>query len=75
MKLDDLINGRDISDVSDDEINLMNEKLNEKDLARFQMKIQEARSPKGAKRATSKKKAEREDAFELMMAQAARKKA
>ena len=73
MKLDDLLNGKDISELSDDEINAMIEKLNERDLAKFQMKIQEARSPKGAKRTTSKKQAERADQFELLMAQAARK--
>lgn len=73
MKLDDLLNGKDISELSDDEINAMIEKLNERDLAKFQMKIQEARSPKSAKRTTSKKQAERADQFELLMAQAARK--
>lgn len=65
MNFDDLLNGRDISELTDEEINGIVSELNTVDLERFQQKVQVAKATK-TRKPTAARKA-REDLFEKML--------
>ena len=71
MTFEELLAGRDISELSEEEINGIVEKLNTADLERFQQKIQVEKAAKVRK--PSAKSKTRMDLFDQMMLKGASK--